>query len=104
LAYDIGGAQGCANPAQVIIKTWTVASDFECQREVAAYRALGGANPCPGVPVPRVAAAAYDAVCDVHALVLPKLGPTLEDLRALLPNNRFDARMVLVVAIEMAST
>ncbi|KAJ7312898.1 kinase-like domain-containing protein [Mycena albidolilacea] len=103
LAYDIGGAQGCANPAQVIIKTWAVASDFECQREVAAYRALGGADPCPGVPVPRVAAAAYDAVCDVHALVLPKLGPTLEDLRALLPNNRFDARMVLVVAIEMAN-
>ncbi|KAF8201331.1 kinase-like domain-containing protein [Mycena galopus ATCC 62051] len=100
-------------PPQVIVKAWVTASDFECQREVAAYRALGprkfngsensnaGSTPCPGVPAPRVAAAVHDPICDVHALVLPKLGPTLEDLRALLPENRFDVRMVLVVAIEM---
>lgn len=79
------------------MKAWVEASDFECQREVAAYRVLVG---CPGVPVPRVAGA-HDALCDVHALVLPKLGPTLEDVRAVLPENRFAARMVLTVAIQM---
>ncbi|KAJ7251128.1 kinase-like domain-containing protein [Mycena haematopus] len=108
LAYDLGGAQGCSStPTEVVIKAWVDASDFECQREVAAYRALalapGGndTNPCTGVPVPRVAAAVHDAACDVHGLVLAKLGPTLEDLRALLPGNRFDARMVLGVGIQM---
>ncbi|KAJ7489188.1 kinase-like domain-containing protein [Mycena latifolia] len=99
LAYDFGtGPAGCASANEVVVKAWVAASDFECQREVAAYRALGA---CPGVPAPRIAAAQHDPVCDVHALVLPKLGPTLEDLRAVLPDNRFDARMVLTVAIEM---
>ncbi|KAJ7677971.1 kinase-like domain-containing protein [Mycena polygramma] len=102
LAYDVGGDEGCASPQEVIVKVWvTGTSDFECHREISAYRALGGADPCPGVPVPRVASAVYDPLCDVYALVLPKLGPTLEDLRSLLPNKRFDARMVLMVAIQM---
>lgn len=53
------------------------------------------------MPTPRVASALHDPLCDVHALVLPKLGPTLEDLRVLLPDRRFDGRMVLMVAIQM---
>ncbi|KAJ7182820.1 kinase-like domain-containing protein [Mycena crocata] len=103
LAYDFGGSRkGCAGASEVVIKAWVIAHDFECQREIAAYRVLSnGDHPCPGVPVPHVANAVHDPFCDVHALVLPKLGPTLEDLRALLPNNRFDARMVLMVAIQM---
>ncbi|KAJ6598238.1 kinase-like domain-containing protein [Mycena vulgaris] len=98
LAHDFGGREGCAGDAEVVVKAWVAVSDFECQREVAAYRALGA---CRGVPAPRGAGALHDPLCDVHALVLPKLGPTLEDLRAVLPHNRFDARMVLTVAIEM---
>ncbi|KAJ7705596.1 kinase-like domain-containing protein [Mycena rosella] len=98
VAYDFGGSAGCAGACEVVVKAWVAASDFECQREVAAYRALGT---CPGVPAPRVAGALHDPLCDVHALVLPKLGPTLEDLRALLPDKRFDTRMVLTVAIQM---
>ncbi|KAJ6551203.1 kinase-like domain-containing protein [Mycena capillaripes] len=90
LAYDIGGADGCASPREVIVKAWVAASDFECQREITAYCALGGAEP-----------AQHDPLCDVHTLILPKLGPTLEDLRALLPSKRLDAQMVLMVAIQM---
>ncbi|KAJ7097626.1 kinase-like domain-containing protein [Mycena epipterygia] len=102
LAYDFGASrEGCAAATEVIVKAWVAAGDFECQREVAAYRALGGADPCPGVPTPRVANALHDSLCDVQALVLQKLGPTLEDLRILLLDNCFDARMVLMVAIQM---
>ncbi|KAJ7472423.1 kinase-like domain-containing protein [Mycena galericulata] len=100
LAYDFGGALGCAGASEVVVKAWVAGSDFECQREVAAYRALGGTDPCPGVPAPWVTAL-HDPLCDVHALVLPKLGPTLEDLRTLLPGGRFDLRMVTMVAIQM---
>ncbi|KAF7377475.1 Protein kinase domain-containing protein [Mycena sanguinolenta] len=107
LAYDLGGPQGCSMPAEVVIKAWVESTDFECVREVAAYRALAAAasesddNPCRGVPHPRIASAQHDKTCDVHALVLPKLGPSLEDLRTLLPGGRFDLRMVLWVAIQM---
>ncbi|KAJ7621336.1 kinase-like domain-containing protein [Roridomyces roridus] len=103
LAYDLG--EGCAAGRQVVIKAWVENSDFECQREVAAYRALSasaGLGPCKGVPTPvGLPQAQHDPMCDLYALVLPKLGPTLEDLRALLPDGRFDLRMVLVVAIQM---
>ncbi|KAJ7041014.1 kinase-like domain-containing protein [Mycena alexandri] len=101
LAYDFGGAKGCAEALEVIIKGWVTASDFECQREIAAYSVLSRAKPCRGVPLPWTASAQHDPVCDVHALVLPKLGPTLEDLRELLPDKRFDALMVLTVGIQM---
>ncbi|KAJ7100750.1 kinase-like domain-containing protein [Mycena belliarum] len=98
VAHDFGGAGGCAAARAVVLKAWVSATDFECQREIAAYRALGA---CPGVPAPRIADARHDPLCDVHVLVLPKLGPTLEDLRAALPDHRFTPRMVLTVAIEM---
>ncbi|KAJ7770264.1 kinase-like domain-containing protein [Mycena maculata] len=100
-AYDFGGLTGCAAAREVVVKAWVSSSDFECQREVAAYRTLGGADPCPGVPTPEIASARHDPFCDVHALVLPKLGPTLEDLREMLPHKRLDERMVLTVAIQM---
>ncbi|KAF7330640.1 Protein kinase domain-containing protein [Mycena sanguinolenta] len=107
LAYDLGGPEGCSMPAEVVIKAWVDSADFECVREVAAYRALVAAasesddKPCRGVPHPRIASAQHDKTCDVHALVLPRLGPSLEDLRMLLPGGRFDLRMVLWVAIQM---
>lgn len=105
LAYDLGGPDGCcANALEVVVvKAWVTASDLECQREMAAYSALSGAHPCRGVPVPRAAGPQHDSGCDVHALVLPKLGPTLQDLREVLPDRRFDARMVLTVAIQMVT-
>ncbi|KAJ7220668.1 kinase-like domain-containing protein [Mycena pura] len=101
LAYDFGGPEGCSSAQEVVVKAWVSSSDFECQREMAAYNILGGAHPCRGVPVPQRKGVHYDPLCDVHALVLPKLGPTLEDVRELLPSKRFDARMVATVAIQM---
>ncbi|KAJ6482500.1 kinase-like domain-containing protein [Mycena sanguinolenta] len=133
LAYDLGGPEGCLSlpsmpDPEVVIKAWVDPADFECVREVGAYGAFGGSdsndtgkfnpcaskfnsctgklNPCRGVPQPHIASAQHDKLCDVHALVLPKLGPSLEDLRArlLLPGETggtFDLRMVLWVAIQM---
>ncbi|KAK7052100.1 kinase domain-containing protein [Favolaschia claudopus] len=106
LAYDTGGAQGCAATARpVIIKAWVTDSDFEFQNEISAYHALVGASvACPGISIPQnhsSESAAYDEICDVYVLVLPQLGPTLQDLAARLPNQRFDAPMVLTVAIEL---
>ncbi|KAJ7679754.1 kinase-like domain-containing protein [Mycena rosella] len=97
LAYDFGGAQGCAGASEVVIKAWASGSDIEYHQEVAAYKML---HACPGVPE-TLRGAQYDPMCDVHALTMQKLGPTLEDLMALLPNKKFDARMVLTVAIQM---
>ncbi|KAJ6630424.1 kinase-like domain-containing protein [Mycena sp. CBHHK59/15] len=98
LAYDFGSSDGCSKATEVIVKAWVSTSDFECQRETAAYRVFAS-SPCPGVPIPLESA--HDPLCDVYALVLPKLGPTLEDLRERLPDHKFDERMVLMVAIQM---
>ncbi|KAJ7480837.1 kinase-like domain-containing protein [Mycena latifolia] len=97
LAYDFGGAQGCAGASEVVIKVWASGSDMEYHHEIAAYKMLRG---CPGVPE-TLGSAAYDSRCDVHALPMQKLGPSLEDLLSLLPNRRLDAPMVLTVAIQM---
>ncbi|KAJ7735719.1 kinase-like domain-containing protein [Mycena metata] len=81
---------GCAGALEVIIKAWVSGSDVEYHSEVASYNLLRG---CPGVPA-TLESARYEPLCD-------KLGPTLEDLMSLLPNRRFDSRMVLTVAIQM---
>jgi hypothetical protein len=97
VAYDFGSAQGCAGASEVVIKAWASGSDVEYHREVAAYKTLDG---CPGVPH-TLGNAQYEPTCDVYVLPMQKLGPTLADLVSLLPNQRFDAPMVLTVAIQM---
>ncbi|KAJ7213654.1 kinase-like domain-containing protein [Mycena haematopus] len=97
IAYDFGGAQGCAGASEVVIKAWSSDSETEYHHEIAAYTILQG---CPGVPE-TFRTAQYEPLCDVHALPMQKLGPTLEDLISLLPQRRFDIRMVLTVAIQM---
>lgn len=97
MAYDFGSAQGCAGASEAVIKAWASGSDVEYHREVAAYKILDG---CPGVPH-TLDSAQYEPTCDVYVLPMQKLGPTLADLVSLLPNKRFDAPMVLTVAIQM---
>ncbi|KAJ6536342.1 kinase-like domain-containing protein [Mycena capillaripes] len=97
LAYDFGGAQGCAGAPEVVIKASASDSDAEYHPEVAAYKILRG---CLGVPE-ILGGAQFEPLCRVHALPMQRLGPTLEDLIAVLPNRRFDERMVLTVAIQM---
>ncbi|KAF7341903.1 Protein kinase domain-containing protein [Mycena sanguinolenta] len=99
VAYDFGGPQGCAGASEVVIKAWTFDSEpeIEYHHEIEAYKILQG---CPGVPE-TFGTAEYEPLCDVHALPMQKLGPTLEELTSLLPQRRFDARMVLTVAIQM---
>ncbi|KAF8957796.1 kinase-like domain-containing protein [Flammula alnicola] len=50
---------------------------------------------------PSLRASGYDDECEVYALVLEKLGPSLEDFLDMIPARRFDERMVLAVAIQM---
>jgi hypothetical protein len=55
------------------------------------------------VGVPAVLANSYDAGCDVYAIVLQLLGPSLAALRQLFPDCRLDDKMVLAVAIQLVS-
>lgn len=98
LAYDISHERGCAQRSEVVVKAWVSATDGECVMESAAYNALSSPL-IHGVPF--VLVNAHDPYCDVYAIVLQRLGPSLDDLQAWLPNGRFDERMVLAVAIQL---
>lgn len=76
------------------------ASDNECLTESTAYDVFRSFS-MAGIPV--VLANSYDAGCDVHAIMLELLGPTLDDLCRLRPGGKLEDRMVLAVAIQMAS-
>jgi casein kinase I family protein HRR25 len=96
VAVDFGGVLGCAGASEMVIKAWA-SPDIEYHHEVAAYKML---HECPGVPA-TLCSAQYDPLCDVYALPMQKLGPSLEDLISVLPEKRLDMRMVLTVAIQM---
>ncbi|KAJ7584758.1 kinase-like domain-containing protein [Mycena floridula] len=95
LAYDF--SKGCDSPRQVIVKAWTDPADRESHTENSVYRlfrdGIGG--------VPKVLSSGYDPICDVFALVLEKLGPSLQDIQDSLPRRVFTESMVLDVAIQM---
>ena len=59
-------------------------------------------SPMTGIPV--VLGNSFDVGCDVHAITLELLGPTLDDLRRLCSGGKFEDRMVLAVAIQMVGT
>ena len=94
MAYDFGVTGGCKKPRQVIIKAWLgdYHEDYIIEKEV--YSILS-ASPMKGYP-------SLIETPDnrmIYALVLEKLGPTLEDLCNLMP--RFDEKMTLAIAIQM---
>lgn len=84
---------------RVIVKAWLSTSDRECVNERQVYELLGS-PPVAGTPA--VYFSDYDEEQGVFALVLQRLGPSLEQVVESLPSNhRFDDRMVLAVAIQM---
>ena len=99
IAYDFGVIGGCKDSGEVIIKAWTHYGE-EYQTELATYKILS-ASPMKGCPS---LIEGTDSVSHrrVYALVLEKLGPTLEDICDLMsPNALFDEEMTLAVAIQM---
>ena len=99
MAYDFGVAGGCNESRQVIIKAWMneFYEDYETEKKV--YDILS-ASPMKGCP--SLIESTMDPNRSIYALVLEKLGPSLEDLCNLMsPNVRFDEQMSLALAIQM---
>ena len=99
MAYDFGVVGGCKESREVIVKAWT-REDEEYRTERTAYEILS-ASPMKGCPSLIESTTDY-CPTPIYALVLEKLGPSLEDLcNVMSPNVRFDEKMTLAVAIQM---
>lgn len=85
----------------MIVKAWTDSEDDECITERGAYDYLQ--DPYPIVGIPNVLESATDEECEVYAIILQCLGPTLDDVLQMLPEKKFNEKMVLSVAIQMVS-
>ena len=97
--YDFGAIGGCKESREVIIKAWLTKhfEDYETEKKV--YNILS-ASPMKGCP--SLIGSPTDPSREIYALVLEKLGPSLEDLCNLMsPKVRFDEKMTLAVAIQM---
>ncbi|KAF8190588.1 hypothetical protein K438DRAFT_2140863 [Mycena galopus ATCC 62051] len=81
---------------EMVIKAW-VSADIEYHHEVTAYKML---HECLGMPA-TLYCVQYDPLCDVYALLMQKVGPSLQDLISALPERCLDMRMVLTIAIQM---
>ena len=99
MAYDFGVIGGCKESREVIIKAWMDYSNEEYRTERTAYKILS-VSPMKGCP--SLIESPVDFSRNIFALVLEKLGPSLEDLCNLMsPNIRFDEKMTLALAIQM---
>ena len=100
MAYDFGVAGGCKEAREVIIKAWLIDNeDYHTERTV--YSILS-ASPMKGCPSLIESATKTSSSREIYALVLEKLGPSLQDLCNLMsPNVRFDEKMTLALAIQM---
>ena len=101
MAYDFGVPGGCKKARQVIIKAWRSEFDEDYETEKKVYTILS-ASPMKGCP--SLLESPIDSSRKIYALVLEKLGPTLEDLCILTRmsrNVRFDEKMSLALAIQM---
>ena len=96
MAYDFGVTGGCKESREVVIKTWAHMMDAEYQTEKWAYEILS-ASPMKGCP--SLIESNTDPSRNINALVLEKLGPSLEVLCNLM--SRFDEKMTLALAIQM---
>ena len=98
IAYDFGVTGGCKKSREVIIKAWKGDSE-DREIESRTYKILS-ASPMKGVP--SLIENRVDSDRWLYALVLEKLGPSLEDLYQLMPGKkRFDEKMILAIAIQM---
>jgi hypothetical protein len=104
VAYDFGVIGGCKESREVIIKAWTypLRLDEECTTEKATYEKLSS-SPMKGCPSLIESNSCFTTGgIKVFALVIEKLGPSLEELWNLMsPNARFDEKMTLALAIQM---
>ena len=99
VAYDFGGMGGCKESREVIIKAWTCFDDEEYRTESSAYSILT-ALPMKGCP--SFIESHKDPTREVvFAMVLEKLGPSLEELCNLMSPVRFNEKMTLALAIQM---
>ncbi|KAF8814167.1 kinase-like protein [Phlegmacium glaucopus] len=98
LAYDFGGTGGCKEPRQVVIKAWMGCYDDDFVTESRVYSILS-ISPMKGFPR-RIENIAEPSLC-IYAVVLEKLGPSLQDIYRLMPDKRFDEEMTLVIAIQI---
>jgi hypothetical protein len=82
----------------VVIKAWIgYQEDYETENEV--YSILS-ARPMKGCP--SLIESNFEPMKAIFALVLEKLGPSLEDLCNIMPPGmRFDEKMTLALAIQM---
>ena len=100
MAYDFGVIGGCKESREVIIKAWMdgICEEYETERK--AYSILSTSPAMKGYP--SLIESTTNLGENISALVLEKLGPSLEDLCKLMsPNVRFDEKMTLAVAIQM---
>ena len=99
VAYDFGVIGGCKESREVIIKAWINPFDDEYQTERKVYEMLS-ASPMKGCP--SLIKFSMDLHRKIYALVLEKLGPSLQDLYNLMsPDVQFDEKMTLALAIQM---
>jgi serine/threonine protein kinase len=99
VAYDFGMAGGCKESKEVIIKAW-LSCNGEYRTERRVYEILS-ASPMKGCPS-FIESASMSSGQEIYALVLERLGPSLQDLCNLMaPNVRFDEKMTLALAIQM---
>lgn len=54
--------------------------------------------------IPKILDLSFDTDCDVFAIALEKLGPSLEDVLDVVNDRKFNERMVMCVAIQMVRT
>jgi serine/threonine protein kinase len=84
----------------VVIKAW-MSYNEEYRTEKTVYKVLS-ASPMKGCPSLIQSAATMSPRREIYALVLEKLGPSLQDLcDRMSPKVRFDEKMTLALAIQM---
>ncbi|KAF8809323.1 kinase-like protein [Phlegmacium glaucopus] len=98
VAYDFGCAGGCKEPGEVIIKAWRRPYDDDFVTESKVYSTLS-VSPIKGFPCHIESNA--DPSLRIYGVVLEKLGPSSQDLFALMPDKRFDEKMTLALAIQI---
>ena len=77
VAYDFGVIGGCKESKEVVIKAWTSSYNDDYRRERKVYHILS-ASQMKGCP--SLIRHPTDFCEGIYALVLEKLGPSLQDL------------------------
>ena len=98
MAYDFGVTGGCEKSRKVIIKAWRRNHHEDYITESQVYDILS-ASPMKGFPI--LIEENKELSRQIYAVVLEILGPSLDNLSRLLPDNRFDEQMTVSLAIQM---